>query len=148
MRLGLLAPLFAAALSTCALNPAFPQSQGGPATATGYPPNSVAASASATGTTTGETATISHSATAARLTYVCGALFSAAAGTAGGNATITGLVGGTLNFALGVGTVNVPVSFSPCMPATATSQDVAAVEPTMAGTTFTAVSLWGYQLAQ
>jgi hypothetical protein len=122
-----------------------------------YPSNAATPSptpitASATGTTTGFTATLPVG-TAKQTVFICGAEIDAAA-TAGTvvPATITGTFGGTLNFLEFVSTTasagngrNV-YNFSPCIPASAANTAIV-INAGAAGTAgIASISAWGYLL--
>jgi len=104
---------------------------------------------SGTGTTAATTATLA--ATATTVTYICGFSIRAnATAAATGNATVTGLAGGTMNFtqftaplASGIGAVE--ETFNPCLPASSvnTTIVVTSAAPGAGGTV--SVSAWGFQ---
>jgi hypothetical protein len=112
--------------------------------------------ASATGTTGAITATLP--AVAGKTTYICGFQFMGTNATAANpatNVTITGTIGGTLNFAYptlaaGAAIANTPPVgevFTPCIQASAINTAIVVNGPALgAGATLTTVSAWGFQL--
>lgn len=126
---------------------------GGAASGTGYPTNSTPVTASATGTTAAVTATLP--AVTGKTTFICGFAMTSGGTTTAvfANATVTGTIGGTLNFAYGdpapaAGQGRLVVGFSPvCIPASAQNTAISVTQPGGGtGTTAAAVSVWGYQL--
>lgn len=128
--------------------PAFSQAPSGPSTGTGYPAGAVAVQASTTGTTAATTATLA--AGVGDTTYLCGFdIGSTATAAAAGNATVTGLSGGTLNFEMGTGTspavVHTTQNFNPCLPGAAQDATVAVVSAAPGAGGVISVTAWGYQ---
>lgn len=127
---------------------AFAQSPAGPSTGTGYPTGSIAVQNSATGTTAATTATLA--AGQGETTYLCGFdIGSTATAAAAGNATVTGLIGGTLNFEMGTGVspavVRLTENFNPCLPASGQNSAVAVVSAAPGSGGIISVTAWGYQ---
>lgn len=120
------------------------------ASAQTYPPRAIPITASATGTTGATTATLAAS--TSQTTYICGfAIYANATAAVTGNATITGLVTGTLNFtqftaplASGIGTVG--HGFNPCLPASSINTAIAVVSAAPGSGGVISVSAWGFQL--
>lgn len=106
--------------------------------------------ASTTGTTAATTATLPAS-TVGQNTYLCGFSIRANATVAAtGNATVTGLNGGTLNFtqftapvASGIGIVE--ETFTPCMQSVASNTGIAVISAAPGTAGIVSVSAWGYQ---
>lgn len=104
---------------------------------------------SATGTTAATTATLATG--AAVTTYICGFSIRAnATAAATGNATVTGVITGTMNFtqwtapnASGVGVTE--EVFVPCIPASAANTTIAVVSAAPGTGGVVSVSAWGYQ---
>lgn len=104
---------------------------------------------SATGTTGATTATLATA--AATTTYLCGFSIRAnATAAATGNATVTGVITGTMNFtqwtapnASGVGVTE--EVFVPCIPASAANTSIAVVSAAPGTGGVVSVSAWGYQ---
>ena len=116
-----------------------------------YPVGAVAVTNSATGTTAATAATLP--AASGKTTYICGFSIRANATAATtGNATVAGLISGTINFTqwtapLASGIGDVPSNFSGmCIPASTTNTAivVTSAAPGSGGTV--SVSAWGYQL--
>lgn len=114
------------------------------------PLGSTPITASATGTTAATTATLAAD-TNGRNTYICGFSIRAdATAAATGDATVTGVVTGTMHFsqwtaplASGIGLVE--EAFTPCVPSSAVNTGIAVISaaPGSAGTV--SVTAWGYQ---
>lgn len=145
--------LILAAFAACAfICPAVAQqswTHPGPPTGIAYPINSTPITISATGTTAAVTATLP--ANANQTTYICGFVITSGGTTAAlvGNATVTGTIGGTLNFSYvdvssGQGVLGIP--FPQCIPASANGQTIAVTAPAGGAGTVAAVTAWGYQL--
>lgn len=103
---------------------------------------------SATGTTAAVVATLAASTT--RLTWICGFVMTSGGTTAAlvGNATVTGTIGGTLNFAyvdVATGQGVLGVAFPQCIPGTAVNTAIVVTMPAGGAGTVAAVSAWGYQ---
>lgn len=106
--------------------------------------------ASTTGTTAATTATLPAS-TIGQNTYLCGFSIRANATVAAtGNATVTGLNGGTMNFtqftapvASGLGSVE--ETFTPCMQSVAANTGIAVISAAAGTAGIVSVSVWGYQ---
>lgn len=115
-----------------------------------YPAGAIPYTASATGTTGATTATLTGAASVT--TYICGFSIRAnATAAATGNATVTGIVTGTLNFtqwtapnASGIG-VSEEI-FSPCVPASAANTSVAVVSAAPGAGGVVSTTAWGYKL--
>jgi hypothetical protein len=109
----------------------------------------VPVSISATGTTAATAATLP--ATSGKTTYLCGFSITAAAtlGTTG-TATLTGPIGGTMSFIQPVGLLStggqLPLSFNPCLPASATNTAFVLTSAATGLGGVTAVNAWGFQL--
>jgi len=105
--------------------------------------------ASATGTTAATTATIA--AVPGKTAFLCGfSIRSNATAAATGDATVTGVVTGTLHFnhftapvASGVGVTEPPVG-ADCIPASAQNVAIAVVSPAPGSGGVVSVSAWGY----
>lgn len=124
---------------------------GGSASGTGYPTNSTPVTASATGTTAALTATLPG--VAGKLTFICGFAMTSAGTTtaAAGTGTVTGTIGGTLNFAFedpapAAGQGRLIVLFNTCIPANAMNTAIVVTQPAGGTATVAAVTAWGYQL--
>lgn len=112
--------------------------------------------ASATGSTGAITATLA--AAAGKTTYICGFYFTGTNATAANGATtvtITGTIGGTMNFgfptlALGAtvpNTLPIDEEFIPCVAASAVNTAIVVNGPALgAGSTLVTATAWGYQL--
>lgn len=127
---------------------ALAQNPAGPSTGTGYPTGSIAVQASTTGTTAATTATLP--AGQGETTYLCGFdIGSTATAAAAGNATVTGLIGGTLNFEMGTGAspavVRLTENFNPCLPGSAQNTAVAVISAAPGTAGVISVTAWGYQ---
>lgn len=110
---------------------------------------------SATGTTGATAATLP--AVAGKTTYICGFYFVGTNATAAtnGSVTITGTIGGTMNFGyptLATGatvpnTIPIEEEFIPCIAATAVNTAIVVNGPALgAGATLATVTAWGYYL--
>jgi hypothetical protein len=105
--------------------------------------------ASATGTTGATTATLAGA--AALTDYLCGfSMRSTATAAVTGNATVTGLLGGTLNFTHWTGPVASAVgiteeNFDPCLPASAVNTAIAVISPAPGTAGVISVTAWGYR---
>lgn len=113
-------------------------------------PHAFPITASATGTTGVTTATLP--ATTGLTNYLCGFSIRANANAVvSGQATVTGMVGGTMNFMQFVninttGMGNMDINFSVCLPASSASVAIA-VNSIAAGTGgITSVTAWGWQI--
>ena len=112
--------------------------------------------ASATGTTGTITATLA--AAAGKTTYICGFYYTGTNATAANPATtvtITGAIGGTLNFGFPTlaaaaavpNTIPIDEQFIPCIAASAINTAIVVNGPALgAGATLATVSAWGFQL--
>jgi hypothetical protein len=119
-----------------------------------YPIGATPVSASATGTTLATSATLP--AVPGQTTYLCG--FSIRANNTGpavtGNATVTGMLGGTLNFTQytpsTAGTIGVaplePTLGPYCLPASAANTPIVVTSAPAGTGGIASVSAWGYQL--
>lgn len=120
------------------------------ANAQSVPSRAVPITASATGTTAATTATLP--AAPLQTTYLCGfAIRANATAAATGNATVTGVVTGTMNFtqwtaaaATGIGLVD--HTFNPCIPSSSINTAVAVISAAPGSGGVVSVSAWGYQL--
>lgn len=129
-----------------ALNP----NAGIPASINQYPFSAVPYTATATGTTGATTATLTGAISVT--TYICGFSIRAnATAAATGNATVTGTLGGDMNFtqwtaplASGLGITE--MIFTPCLPATGTNTSVRVVSAAPGTGGVVSVSSWGYKL--
>lgn len=114
----------------------------------GLPVGATPANASATGTTLATTATLAG--VAGQNTYICGfRIYANAAAAATGNATITGVAGGTLNFTqftaantTSIGSVT--GEFLPCLQSTGPNTSIAVVSATPGSGGVVSVTAWGY----
>lgn len=105
--------------------------------------------ASAVGTTAATTATLT--AATGKITYICGFSIRANATAATtGDATVTGIAGGTLHFtqwtaplASGLGVVE--LNFTVCLPASAANQAIAVVSAAPGAGGTVSVSAWGFR---
>jgi hypothetical protein len=119
---------------------------------TAYPCSATPIINSATGTAGLVTATLPG--VAGKTTYICGFQItsSGATGAAAVAATVTGTLGGSMNYVypqVAVATNNqnsLPIAFNPCIPASAVNTPIAVSLTTGAGTTLTAIALQGFQL--
>jgi hypothetical protein len=112
--------------------------------------------ASATGTTGAITATLP--AAAGKTTYICGLYFTgsnAAAANPATTVTITGTIGGTMNFgfptlaAAATVPITIPIDeqFLPCIAASAINTAIVVNGPALGtGATLATVTAWGYQM--
>jgi hypothetical protein len=112
--------------------------------------------ASTTGSTGAITATLP--AVAGKTTYICGLYFTGTNATAANPATtvtITGTIGGTLNFGFPTlaaaatvpNTIPIDEQFLPCIAASAINAPIVVNGPALGtGATLVTVSAWGYQL--
>lgn len=102
-----------------------------------------------TGTTAATTATLAG--VASKTTYICGYTIDADATAATVvNATVTGLISGTITRRQGVGavaagTVSTYQNYNPCLPASAANTAISVVSGAAGTGGNTAVSAWGYQ---
>lgn len=105
---------------------------------------------SATGTTAATTATLPAS-TIGQNTYLCGfSIRASATAAATGDATVTGVAGGTMHFtqwtsaaATGIGLVE--ERLTPCMPTAAANTGIAVISAAPGSGGVVSVSAWGYQ---
>jgi hypothetical protein len=119
---------------------------------TAYPCGATPIIASATGTAGSVTATLAG--VAGKITFICGFQItsSGATGAAAVAATVTGTLGGAMNYVypqVAIATNNqnsLPITFNPCIPASAVNTPIAVSLTTGAGTTLTAVAAQGFQL--
>ena len=131
---------------------------GGTSTSTGYTTPAGAAATvvtSSSGNVAAATATSTLAGAASKTTYLSGFAVTGAGATAGSvvNGTVTGLLGGTMTFAVPVATGatvgNLPIflDFNPPLPASAVNTAIVVSVPSLgAGNTNSAVSAWGYQI--
>ena len=102
--------------------------------------------ASATGTTGIVTATMA--ADTAKTNFICGFVITSVASAAtAGNATVTGVQGGPLNFTMVDPTSQgiLGVAFPACISATGKNVAIVVTKPAGANTTIAAVTTWGYK---
>ena len=104
--------------------------------------------ASATGTTAAIPVTLAADAT--KTNFLCGFTLTSGGTTTGtvGNATITGLTGGTLNFAFvmpSVGQGLLGVAFPACLSGSAKNVAIVVTQPAGGTGTIGAVAAWGYK---
>lgn len=123
---------------------------GGTATGTGYPTSATPVTASASGT---GAVTATLPAAVGRTTWICGFTMTNAPGTSAtgtsANATISGTIGGTLNFAYNSVTTGqglLGVAFPICIPGSAANTAIVVSQPAPGTVQTTAVTAWGYQL--
>jgi hypothetical protein len=144
--------LFALLASACLIADAAAQqpswTRGGLATGIAYPTGAQPVTNSAAGTTAAVVATLPASAIAT--TYICGFVMSSGGTTAAlvGNATVTGTLGGTLNFTyvdVSAGQGLLGVAFPQCIPGSAVNTAIVVTMPAGGAGTVAAVSAWGYQ---
>jgi hypothetical protein len=114
-----------------------------------FPLNATPITASATGTTAATTATLAPSTNGQR-TWLCGFdIGSTATAAAAGNATVTGLITGTMNFEMGTGTspavVHTMQNFNPCVPTNAVNTAIAVVSAAPGAGGVISVTAWGCQ---
>ena len=115
-----------------------------------YPSAATAITATANGTTTASAATLAG--TAGKITFLCGFSIRANATAAtSGLATVTGLTGGTANYAqwvapLASGMGTVEMVFMPCVPASAANTAIAITTATPGSGGLWSTNAWGYQL--
>lgn len=120
----------------------------GPSTGLNYPAGSIPTTNSATGTTGAVTATLA--AVIGRTTYICGFVITSGGTTSAalGAATVTGALGGTLNFVyvdVSTGQGLLGVAFPQCVPGSAENTAIAVNAPAGGAGTIAAVSAWGFQ---
>lgn len=130
----------------------------GTASSVGYPTGAAAGATvlqSSSGNVAAAAATATLAGAASQTTYLSGLLITGSGATAGSvvNATVTGLIGGTM-------TINVPVAtgatvgnfpiyldFNPPLPASAANTSIVVSVPSLgAGNTNSAASAWGYRI--
>lgn len=104
--------------------------------------------ASATGTTAATSATLA--ADPAKTNFLCGFTLTSGGTSSGvvGNATVTGLTGGTLNFAyasVSTGQGLLGVAFPACLSGSAVNTAIVVTQPAGGAGTVSAVSVWGYK---
>lgn len=114
-----------------------------------YPAGATPIAASATGTTAATTATLAGA--AAKTTYIAGFSIDSDAGAAiAGNATVTGVVGGTQTYRQGVGVspaiASLSRTFDPPIPASAVNTAIVVASLAAGAGGNTTVNVWGYQL--
>lgn len=122
-----------------------------PVAATEYPIGATPLTISTVGTTLATTATLAGA--ASKTTYLCGfSIRASAASAATGNATVTGVITGTMNFtqwtapaASGLG-ITEPNLGHHCIPASGTNQAIAVVSAAPGSSGVISVTAWGYQL--
>ena len=125
------------------------QTVSGAVTVGSYPTGATAITASATGTTAATIATMAAGG-AGKTTYICGfSITSDAASGLAGNATVAGVVTGTMTYVQGVGVAPAVASlnqtFSPCIPASTTNATIVITSAAAGTGGATAVNAWGYQ---
>lgn len=117
--------------------------------ATQYPASATPVTNSATGTTAATTATLPG--VSSKTTYLCGfSIRAVATAAATGNATVTGILGGTLNFtqwtapaASGIGLTE--QRYAPCLPASSANTGISAVSAAAGTGGVVSVVVMGYQ---
>lgn len=121
-----------------------------PVQTTSFPPSSTPITASATGTTAATVATLA--ATAGKTTYIAGfTITSDATAATVGNATVAGVVTGTMTYRQAAGavasaTATLTQYFYPAIPASAANTAIVITSAAAGTAGNTAVTAWGYQL--
>lgn len=120
----------------------------GPSTGGGFPTSSTPITISATGTT--GTVAAALAAAASKTTYICGfSITSDAVAGLSGNATVAGVITGTMTYIQGVGVAPAVVSttqnFNPCVPSSTTNTAITVTSAAAGTGGTTAVNAWGYQ---
>jgi hypothetical protein len=119
----------------------------------GYPIGAVPVAVSATGTTLATAATLP--AVPGQTTYLCGFSIRATANAnTVGNATVTGLLGGTLNFTQFIPQLSTAAAAAPlepsvgpyCLPASAINTAIVVTSAAASTGGVVSVTVWGYQL--
>jgi hypothetical protein len=119
----------------------------------GYPIGATPVSASATGTTLATAATLP--AVPGQTTYICGfSIRAVATATTTGNATVTGTLGGTLNFTHFIPQISTAAAAAPlepplgpyCLPAIAINTTIVVTSAAPGSGGVVSVTVWGYQL--
>lgn len=126
---------------------AFAQGQVNVVNQAGYPPGTTPLTSSTTGTTGSVAATLT--AAAGRTAWICGFVITSGGTTSAlvGVATVTGTLGGTLNFQyvdVSSGQGLLGVAFPQCIPASAQNTNVVVTAPAGGAGTVVAVSAWGF----
>lgn len=115
----------------------------------GYPPGSTPVSNSGTGSAAAATATLPG--VAGKITYLCGFYIgSTATAAAAGNATLAGVLGGTLNFEQGTGLAPAVAFINPnignfCIPASGPNTALVLTTANPGAGGVVSASAWGYQ---
>lgn len=120
----------------------------GPSTGGGFPNAATPITISATGTTAATVATLA--ATSGKTTYICGfSITSDATAGLAGNATVAGVITGTMTYIQGVGVAPAVASltqnYAPCVPASTTNTTIVITSAAAGVGGGTAVNAWGYQ---
>lgn len=120
----------------------------GASTGGGFPTSATAITISATGTTGATAAALA--AASSKTTYICGfSITSDAVAGLSGNATIAGVITGTMTYIQGVGVAPAVASttqtFSPCIPSSTTNTAITVTSAAAGTGGTTAVNAWGYQ---
>lgn len=158
--IALLAALLLVGLPAHAAPLSSPCTQSGPSSAECDPVNTTnplpvspalpAGAAALTGNATGTTGAVVGTLAAAtgKTTYICGFDVSAIGGTAAvGPITVAGLIGSSMVFQLSSSAagVTLPVTFSPCIPASATNTAITITTTADGTASAVAVNSWGYR---
>lgn len=120
----------------------------GASTGGGFPTAATAITISATGTTGATAAALP--AASSKTTYVCGfSITSDAVAGLSGNATVAGVITGTMTYIQGVGVAPAVASttqnFNPCIPSSTTNTAITITSAAAGTGGTTAVNAWGYQ---
>lgn len=120
----------------------------GPSTGGGFPTSATAITISSTGTTGAVAAALA--AAASKTTYICGfSITSDAVAGLSGNATVAGIITGTMTYIQGVGVAPAVASttqtFNPCVPSSTTNTAITVTSAAAGTGGTTAVNAWGYQ---
>jgi hypothetical protein len=119
----------------------------------GYPIGAVPIAVSATGTTLATAATLP--AAPGQTTYICGfSIRAVATANAAGNATVTGTLGGTLNFTHFIPALSTAAAAAPlepplgsfCLPASAINTAIVVTSAAAGSGGVVSVTVWGFQL--
>ncbi len=113
----------------------------------GYPPGTTVLTGSNTGTTGAVTATLTSA--SLHTAFICGFIITSGGTTSAlvQNATVTGTIGGTLNFTyvdVSSGQGLLGVAFPQCIPASAQNTNIVVTAPAGGAGTVAAVSAWGF----
>jgi hypothetical protein len=119
----------------------------------GYPVGATPIAVSATGTTLATAATLP--AVPGQTTYICGfSIRAVATANAAGNATVTGTMGGTLNFTHFIPALSTAAAAAPlepplgslCLPASAINTTIVVTSAAAGSGGVVSVTVWGFQL--